>query len=92
MSAVLEADLRADHRKRVPSATGRIVLPRQLREKYEVRPGDVFELIDGDELGVILLRKRTRRHNEGLVDALLACPHRFAMPKRRRAGESPARC
>jgi AbrB family looped-hinge helix DNA binding protein len=63
------------------STKGQIVLPQQLREKHDVRAGDAFELLDGDEPNVIILRKIARRPNEGLVDALLACPHRFAIPR-----------
>jgi AbrB family looped-hinge helix DNA binding protein len=66
------------------STKGQIVLPRRLREKYEVRAGDTFEFIEGDEPNVIIMRKLTRHPNEGLVDALLACPHRFEVPVPRR--------
>jgi AbrB family looped-hinge helix DNA binding protein len=66
------------------STKGQIVLPQKLREKRNVRAGDAFEFIEGDEPDVIIMRKITRRPNEGLVDALLACPHRFAIPTSRR--------
>jgi hypothetical protein len=33
---------------------------------------------------VIVMRKVAQRPNEGLVDALLGCPHRFEIPKPRR--------
>lgn len=66
------------------STKGQIVLPQKLRERARVRPGDAFEFIDSDDPDVIVMRKLTRRPNEGLVDALLACPHRFEVPRRRR--------
>jgi AbrB family looped-hinge helix DNA binding protein len=62
------------------STKGQIVLPRQLRERYQVRAGDTFEFIDSDEPNVIIMRKLTRHPNEGLIDALLGCPHRFEIP------------
>ena len=62
------------------STKGQIVLPRRLREKYQVRPGDTFEFIESDEPNIIMMRKISHRPNEGLVDALLACPHRFEIP------------
>lgn len=65
------------------STKGQIVLPRKLRERGKVRVGDAFEFIEGDEPGVIVMRRLSRRPNEGLVDALLACPHRFSVPRRR---------
>ena len=71
------------------STKGQIVLPRQLREKYRVRAGDIFEFSDGDEPNVIVMRKMGRHPNDGLIDALLACPHRFEIPVSRR--EMPKR-
>ena len=66
------------------STKGQIVVPQKLRERSNVRPGDAFEFIEGDEPNVIIMRKLARRPNEGLVDALLACPHRFEIPRPRR--------
>ena len=66
------------------STKGQIVLPRRLREKHQVRAGDTFEFIDSDEPNVIIMRKLTRQPNEGLIDALLACPHRFEVPTPKR--------
>jgi AbrB family looped-hinge helix DNA binding protein len=66
------------------STKGQIVLPQRLREKHNVRAGDAFELLEGDDPDVIIMRKLARRPNEGLVDALLACPHRFTIPRARR--------
>ena len=66
------------------STKGQIVLPQKLREKRNVHPGDSFEFIEGDEPDVIIMRRINRRPNDGLVDALLACPHRFAIPTAQR--------
>jgi AbrB family looped-hinge helix DNA binding protein len=66
------------------STKGQIVLPRELRERSKVRAGDVFEFLEGDDPDVIIMRKLARRPNAGLVDALLACPHHFDVPKARR--------
>jgi AbrB family looped-hinge helix DNA binding protein len=66
------------------STKGQIVLPQKLRERNRVRPGDAFEFLESDDPDVIVMRKVTRRPNEGLVDALLGCPHRFELPKSRR--------
>jgi AbrB family looped-hinge helix DNA binding protein len=66
------------------STKGQLVLPRQLRERNKVRAGDIFELVEGDAPDVIILRKISPSPNEGLVDALLASPHRFKLPARRR--------
>ena len=65
------------------STKGQIVLPPTLRERARVRSGDAFEFLDGDDPDLIMMRKLTRRRpNEGLIDALLACPHRLQVPRR----------
>jgi AbrB family looped-hinge helix DNA binding protein len=69
------------------STKGQIVVPLELRRKGDVKAGDAFEFIEGDEPNVIIMRKIARRANEGLVDALLACPHAFDIPRAR--GEVP---
>ncbi len=61
------------------STKGRIVLPQKLRVRH-VRTGDAFEFIDGEDPDLIIMRKINRHPNEGLVDALIACPHRFEIP------------
>jgi AbrB family looped-hinge helix DNA binding protein len=66
------------------STKGQIVLPRKLRERGKVRPGDAFEFLEGDEPDVIIMRKLTSRPNDGLIDALGACPHAFELPRPRR--------
>jgi AbrB family looped-hinge helix DNA binding protein len=66
------------------STKGQIVLPQKLRQSRNVRAGDAFEFLEGDEPDVIIMRKISRRPNEGLVDALLACPHPFDVPQPKR--------
>jgi AbrB family looped-hinge helix DNA binding protein len=66
------------------STKGQLVLPKRIRERSKIRAGDTFELIEGDDPDVIIMRKISPRPNDGLVDALLACPHRFELPARRR--------
>ena len=63
------------------STKGQIVLPQKLREQRRIRPGDAFEFLESDDPDVIVMRKVARRPNEGLIDALLGCPHRFEIPK-----------
>jgi AbrB family looped-hinge helix DNA binding protein len=71
------------------STKGQVVLPQQLREKLDIRPGDTLEFFEGDEPNVISMRKLAHRPNEGLVDALQSCPHRFEIPVVK--GEIPKR-
>jgi len=71
------------------STKGQLVLPQQLRERSRVRPGDTFEFIESDEPNVIIMRKLTTRANDGLVDALLARPHKLKLPTRRRDYPKP---
>jgi AbrB family looped-hinge helix DNA binding protein len=55
------------------SSKGQIVLPAQLREQDDIRPGQEFEVERIDQ-GEYVLKRKTRRRNEGLVALLLACP------------------
>ena len=55
------------------SSKGQIVLPAEIRERDDVRPGQKFE-IERIERGEYRLRRTARRRNEGLVELLLACP------------------
>lgn len=65
----------------VLSQKGQIVIPGPIRERLDLEPGDDFEIItEGDDL--IILRRITRRSNEGLVDQLLACPFPLDAPER----------
>jgi len=55
------------------SSKGQIVLPAGLRQQDGIRPGQEFDVERVDQ-GEYLLKRRTRRRNEGLVKLLLACP------------------
>lgn len=59
--------------KTTVSSKGQIVLPAEIREQDDVRPGQKFE-VERIERGEYRLRRTARRRNEGLVDLLLACP------------------
>jgi AbrB family looped-hinge helix DNA binding protein len=59
----------------VLSSKGQIVLPAELRERDHIVAGQRFE-IERVEEGQYLLKKRSARNNEGLVDWLLACPQK----------------
>ena len=65
----------------VLSKKGQIVLPCAVREQLHLEPGQDFEVFVDDE-DTILLRRISRRPNEGLVDHLLACPYPFEVPPR----------
>lgn len=66
----------------VLSNKGQIVIPSALREKLALEAGDDFEVIvDGED---IILRKITKKPNEGLVEHLLACPFPLETPDRDR--------
>lgn len=65
----------------VLSKKGKIVLPSVVREQLHLEPGQDFEVFVDDE-DTILLRRISRRPNEGLVDHLLACPYPFEVPPR----------
>lgn len=55
------------------SSKGQIVLPAELRQRDDVRPGQRFE-IERLDRGEYRLRRVARRRNEGLLELLLACP------------------
>ena len=59
--------------KTTVSSKGQIVLPVEIRQQDDVRPGQRFE-IERIDRGEYRLRRTARRRNEGLVDLLLACP------------------
>jgi AbrB family looped-hinge helix DNA binding protein len=66
------------------SSKGQIVLPAELRQQDGIEPGQEFEVQRLDR-GEYLLKRKTRRRNEGLVDLLLACPVKdWFKPARRR--------
>ena len=55
------------------SSKGQIVLPAEIRHQDDVKAGQQFE-VERIERGEYLLKRKTRRRNEGLVKLLLACP------------------
>ena len=55
------------------SSKGQIVLPAELRQQDGIEPGQEFDVQRIDR-GEYLLKRKTRRRNEGLVELLLACP------------------
>jgi AbrB family looped-hinge helix DNA binding protein len=59
--------------KTTVSSKGQIVLPAELRQQDDVRPGQQFE-VERLDRGEYRLRRSARRRNEGLVELLLACP------------------
>lgn len=59
--------------KTTMSSKGQIVLPAEMRLRDDIKPGEEFDVERIDQ-GEYLLRRRTRRRNEGLVKLLLACP------------------
>ncbi len=67
----------------VLSQKGQIVLPATLRESMGLRVGDDFavEVEDGE---TIVLRRISRRPNEGLLEHLRSCPFPFEIPARGR--------
>jgi AbrB family looped-hinge helix DNA binding protein len=59
--------------KTTVSSKGQIVLPAEIRQQDDIRPGQKFE-IERIDRGEYRLRRTARRRNEGLVELLLACP------------------
>jgi AbrB family looped-hinge helix DNA binding protein len=59
--------------KTTVSTKGQIVLPAEIRERDDIRPGEVFEIVP-IEPGEYRLKRIGRRKNEGLVKLLLECP------------------
>lgn len=55
------------------SSKGQIVLPAELRQQDGIEPGQEF-VVQRIDRGEYLLKRKTRRQNEGLVQLLLACP------------------
>ena len=55
------------------STKGQIVLPAEFRKRDGVEPGQAFD-VERIDSGEYLLKRTTRRPNEGLVALLLACP------------------
>jgi AbrB family looped-hinge helix DNA binding protein len=59
--------------KTTVSSKGQIVLPAEIRQQDDIRPGQTFE-IERIDRGEYRLRRKAPRRNEGLVDLLLDCP------------------
>lgn len=65
--------------KTIVSSKGQIVLPAEIRRQDRVEAGQEFD-VERLDRGDYRLRRRSPRH-EGLVDRLLACPHKgFFVP------------
>ena len=56
------------------SSKGQIVLPAEFRQMDRVEPGQEFD-VERLNCGDYRLRRSPRR-NQGLIDLLLACPHK----------------
>jgi len=62
------------------SSKGQIVLPAELRQMDGIKMGQEFE-VERLDRGNYRLVRRVAPPNEGVVDWLLACPHKdFFMP------------
>jgi AbrB family looped-hinge helix DNA binding protein len=66
--------------KTTVSSKGQIVLPAEFRQMDGVEPGQEFDVERLDH-GDYRLVRRVGRHNEGVIDWLLACPQKdFFVP------------
>ena len=65
----------------VLSKNGQTVLPAAVREQLHLEPGQDFEVFVDDDDSIVL-RRVSRRPNEGLIDLLQACPYPFELPPR----------
>jgi AbrB family looped-hinge helix DNA binding protein len=72
----------------VLSKNGQIVLPSAVREQLHLEPGQDFEVFIDDE-DTIMLRRISRRPNQGLIDHLLAYPYPFEIPPRAKDSTRP---
>jgi AbrB family looped-hinge helix DNA binding protein len=61
--------------KTVISSKGQIVLPADIRQRDDIKPGQQFEIERIDRGEYRLVRKESTP-NEGLTDWLLACPEK----------------
>ena len=59
--------------KTTMSTKGQIVLPAELRQQDDIKPGQEFD-VERIDRGEYRLVRRSPRPNEGAVDWLLACP------------------
>jgi len=70
------------------SQKGQIVLPSAVREQMHLEPGQDFEVLIEDE-DTILLRRISRKPNQGLIDHLLACPFPIDLAPRAKDSTRP---
>ena len=61
--------------KTTVSSKGQIVLPAEFRQMDRIEPGQEFD-IERVDRGDYRLIRRVPPHNQGVVDWLLACPHK----------------
>jgi len=57
------------------SSKGQIVLPADIRQQDDIKPGQKFD-VERIDRGEYLLKRKACRRNEGLVDWLLNCPEK----------------
>ena len=55
------------------STKGQIIIPAEIRREDDIKSGQEFE-IERLDRGEYLLKRTTRKRNEGLVKLLLSCP------------------
>jgi AbrB family looped-hinge helix DNA binding protein len=55
------------------STKGQIIIPAEIRHEDDIKSGQEFE-IERLDRGEYLLKRTTRKRNEGLVKLLLSCP------------------
>ena len=55
------------------STKGQIIIPAEIRREDDIKSGQEFQ-IERIDRGEYLLKRTTKRRNEGLVRLLLACP------------------
>ena len=55
------------------STKGQIIIPAEIRQEDEIKPGQEFE-IERLDRGEYLLKRRIGSRNHGLVKLLLSCP------------------
>jgi AbrB family looped-hinge helix DNA binding protein len=61
--------------KTTVSSKGQIVIPAEIRQRDEIKPGQQFE-IERIKSGEYRLKRTKRSRNEGLIELLLACPYK----------------
>jgi len=61
--------------KTTVSTKGQLILPAEIRQRDNIKPGQEFE-VERIDRGEYRLLRREPPPNEGLVDWLLACPEK----------------